>query len=125
MPKAKYNFIYKDLKTKIENGEYEFQELLPSENNLILTYGCSRNTVRRAISSLVMDGYVQTIQGKGVRNIFEQTPQTSFTLGGIESFKESALRNHQLTKKPQKKPGFYPAPSSITCNAFIIWMIKP
>lgn len=121
MPKAKYNFIYKDLKTKIENGEYEFQELLPSENNLILTYGCSRNTVRRAISSLVMDGYVQTIQGKGVRNIFEQTPQTSFTLGGIESFKESALRNHQTPKttvicfteliadeKIAKKTGFLP-----------------
>mgnify|MGYP001101999697 CR=1 FL=1 len=96
MPKAKYDDIYKDLKEKIENGEYEFQELLPSENQLVLHYGCSRNTVRRAIHSLVMNGYVQTMQGKGVRNIFEQAQQTSFTLGGIESFKESALRNHQI-----------------------------
>ena len=66
MPKAKYAEIYKDLKCKIENGEYEFQELLPSENQLILTYACSRNTIRRAIASLVTDGYVQTMQGKGV-----------------------------------------------------------
>lgn len=121
MPKAKYNDIYKDLKARIENGEYEFQELLPSENQLILNYGCSRNTVRRAISTLVMDGYVQTMQGKGVRNIFLPTQQASFTLGGIESFKESALRNHQtpITKvicfteltadgKIAKKTGFAP-----------------
>ena len=84
MPKAKYDFIYKDLKSRIENGEYEFQELLPSENHLVLTYGCSRNTVRRAVAALVTDGYVQTMQGKGVRNIFEPAQQTSFTLGGIE-----------------------------------------
>lgn len=98
MPKAKYAEIYKDLKRKIETGKYEFQELLPSENQLILTYDCSRNTIRRAISALVTDGYVQTMQGKGVRNIFQPTLQTSFTIGGIESFKESALRNHQVPK---------------------------
>lgn len=96
MPKAKYVEIYQDLKNKIETGEYEFQELLPSENQLIVTYDCSRNTIRRAISTLVTDGYVQTMQGKGVRNIFQPTIQTSFTIGGIESFKESAIRNHQV-----------------------------
>lgn len=98
MPKAKYADIYKDLKAKIEDGTYEFQELLPSENHLILTYGCSRNTVRRAISALVTDGYVQTMQGKGVRNIFQPALKTSFTIGGIESFKESAIRNHQTPR---------------------------
>ena len=98
MPRAKYAEIYKDLKQEIETGEYEFQELLPSENQLILIYDCSRNTIRRAISSLVTDGYVQTMQGKGVRNIFQPTVQASFTLGGIESFKESAARNHQAAK---------------------------
>lgn len=98
MPKAKYAKIYRDLKTKIETGEYEFQELLPSENQLILIYDCSRNTIRRAIGALVTDGYVQTMQGKGVRNIFQPTLQTSFTIGEIESFKESAIRNHQVPK---------------------------
>lgn len=98
MPKAKYAEIYKDLKAKIESKEYEFQELLPSENNLIHIYGCSRNTIRRAISALVTDGYVQTMQGKGVRNIFQPALRTSFTIGGIESFKESAIRNHQTPK---------------------------
>lgn len=98
MPKAKYLEIYKDLKRKIENEEYEFQEMLPSENTLVQEYGCSRNTVRRAIGDLVTDGYVQTMQGKGVRVIFQPAMQTSFTIGGIESIKEAAARNHQEAK---------------------------
>ena len=93
MPRAKYDHIYLDLKEKIERGEYAYQEFLPSENTMVCTYGCSRNTVRRAVSSLVRDGYVQTMQGKGVRNIFRPVEQTLFTLGTIESFRESALRN--------------------------------
>ncbi len=32
MPKAKFESIYKDLKQKIESGEYPYQDLLPSEN---------------------------------------------------------------------------------------------
>ena len=95
MPKTKYDRIYRDLKTKIEAGDYEYQELLPSESSLINEYDCSRNPVRRAIAALVRDGYVQTMQGKGVRNIYRPLAQASFTLGTIESFRESAARNHQ------------------------------
>ena len=93
MPRAKYDHIYKDLKEKIETEVYAYQEMLPSENVLVTEYGCSRNTVRRAIAELTADGYVQPMHGKGVRNIFQPVEQTAFTVGGIESFKESAIRN--------------------------------
>ena len=93
MPKAIYQVIYRDLKEKIENDEFAYQELLPSEHQLIQKYKCSRNTLRRAIGCLVTDGYVQTMQGKGVRNIYRPIEQTSFTIGEIESFRESAARN--------------------------------
>ncbi len=100
MPKAIYETIYKDLKKKIETDVFAYQELLPSENTLIQTYNCSRNTLRRAVSRLVADGYVQTMQGKGVRNIYQPIAQTAFTIGEIESFRESAARNghHSFTK---------------------------
>lgn len=94
MPKNKYKAIYTDLKNKIESNEYTYQEMLPSENLLIKKYDCSRNTIRRAISRLVQGGYVQSIQGKGVRNIYRPIQRTAFTIGEIESFRESALRNH-------------------------------
>ena len=63
MPKSIYEDIYKDLKLKIENNTFAYQELLPPENTLIQVYNCSRNTLRRAVALLVSDGYVQTMQG--------------------------------------------------------------
>lgn len=100
MPKSIYETIYRDLKQKIENDVFAYQELLPPENTLIQTYHCSRNTLRRAVARLVSDGYVQTMQGKGVRNIYQPVAQTAFTIGEIESFRESAARNghRPLTK---------------------------
>lgn len=95
MPKAKFEHIYKDLKEKIESGEYPYQELLPSENTMVTIYDCSRNTIRRAVSELAEQGYVQPLHGKGVRIIYQPIDQAAFTIGGIESFKESAIRNHR------------------------------
>ena len=95
MPKAKYDYIYKDLKEKIETEFYGYQQMLPSENEFVKEYGCSRNTVRRALAELASEGYIQSMQGKGVRNIYRPVDQAAFTIGGIESFKESSARNHK------------------------------
>lgn len=119
MPKAKYDQIYRDLKEKIETEVYAYQQMLPSENSLVQEYDCSRNTVRRALAELTAEGYVQPMHGKGVRNIFQPVEQNVFTVGGIESFKESAARIGRKTKtevlqfteitadeKIEKKTGF-------------------
>lgn len=65
MPKSKFKDIYEDIKTNIINKTYP-DNMLPSEYQLIETYDCSRNTVRRAIEQLNKEGYVQSIKGKGV-----------------------------------------------------------
>ena len=93
MPKSKYENIYKDLKMKIEAEEYEYQSILPSESTLIGIYDCSRNTVRRALAQLADIGYVQAINGLGVRVIYRPYDKASFVIGGIETFKETAARN--------------------------------
>ena len=94
MPKAKYEGIYHSIKKRIEAQDYPYQSLLPSENILIEEYACSRNTVRRALAELVADGYVQAMQGRGVRVIYQPVGKTTFTIGGIETFQETARRNH-------------------------------
>lgn len=94
MPKAKYEGIYHSIQKHIEAQDYPYQSLLPSENTLIEEYACSRNTVRRALAELVADGYVQTMQGRGVRVIYQPVGKTTFTIGGIETFQETARRNH-------------------------------
>ena len=93
MPKAKYEGIYHSIKKRIEAQDYPYQSLLPSENTLIEEYACSRNTVRRALAELVADGYVQTMQGRGVRVIYQPVGKTTFTIGCIETFQETARRN--------------------------------
>ena len=93
MTKSKFEEIYRDLKYHVEQGDYLYSELLPSENNLIGIYDCSRNSIRRAIAGLVKDGYVQAVHGKGVQVIFQPSEKTNFTVGGIESFQETAARN--------------------------------
>ena len=49
--------------------------------------------LRRALAELVNDGYVQTMQGRGVRVIYQPVGKTTFTIGGIETFQETARRN--------------------------------
>ena len=92
MPRSKFGAIYSDLKTKIEQGEYPYQSLVPSENTLVSVYGCSRNTVRRALAVLIEAGYVQPIQGKGVRVLYRPAAKAPFTLGRMESFHDTAVR---------------------------------
>ncbi len=92
MPRSKFGDIYRDLKQKIERGEYPYQSLVPSENTLVSVYGCSRNTVRRALAGLLEAGYVQAIQGKGVRVLYRPAGRATFTLGALESFAETAAR---------------------------------
>ena len=93
MPKSKYEEIFKDLKRKIESEEYEYESLLPSENELIQIYDCSRNTVRRAIALLSDKGYTQPAQGRGVRVIYLPHRQQEFTITGISGFTQAATEN--------------------------------
>lgn len=94
MPKSKFEEIYRDLKHRVEQGEYLYSELLPSENTLIGVYDCSRNTIRRALAGLVEDGYVQSVHGKGVQVIYQPAEKNDFAVGGIESFRETSKKNN-------------------------------
>ena len=93
MPKSKFGIVYNELRSKIETQEHPFNSLLPSENELTEIYGCSRSTIRRALAELIQRGYIQVRQGSRVRVIYEPVERNIFKIGGIESFKEAAVRN--------------------------------
>lgn len=96
MPKAKYEKIYQIIKERIESNEYEYQQLLPSENTFVTEFNSSRNTIRRALVSLANEGYVQSLQGKGVRVIYQPHRTSQYSLSGIESLYESTQRNQTI-----------------------------
>jgi GntR family transcriptional regulator len=64
-PKRGYREIAADLRSKIESGEWTPGSRLPSENDLIATYGVERPTARHALDVLKNEGLVQARRGAG------------------------------------------------------------
>lgn len=91
--KQRYDAICRELRAGIEGGTYPFQGFLPSERELTEQFGCSHNTVRRALSILREQGYVQPVHGKGVRVVFQAPARETFYMGDIESFSEARSRS--------------------------------
>ena len=64
--KPKYVQLREILRNQIEDGEFLPGSKIPSENELVETYGIHRLTVRNAINALVKEGLLKPVQGKGV-----------------------------------------------------------
>ncbi len=98
MPQSKYEPIYHTIKQEIETGLYKYGDFLPSENEYTVRFGCTRNTIRRALSLLTAEGYLLPQHGRGVQVIFRpEDGRSLFTIGGIESFAEAAARSGKKT----------------------------
>ena len=103
MPKAIYEGIYREIRSRIINGTYAFQEMLPTEAELTAEFGCTRNTVRRALSMLADEMFVQPIHGKGVRVIWLKGETDMLgALEEVESFGEFAKRNNAVASTEVK-----------------------
>lgn len=63
--KSKYYMLMEQLKADILSGRIQAGEKLPSENQLAASYGISRHTVRKALSILENEGYINACHGKG------------------------------------------------------------
>lgn len=87
--KAVYDKIYRDIKRRIESGEFAWQEFLPSENTLIAEYNCSHNTVRKALAILAREGYIVPVHGKGVRVIYYPRSHDRVVIDGLGPFKNA------------------------------------
>ena len=103
MPKAIYEGIYREIRSRIINGTYAFQEMLPTEAELTAEFGCTRNTVRRALGMLADGMFVQPIHGKGVRVIWLKGETDMLgALEEVESFGEFAKRNNAVASTDVK-----------------------
>ncbi|MFG2750059.1 GntR family transcriptional regulator [Streptomyces xanthophaeus] len=62
-PRGTYLQIFESLRQKIEKGG--ISEQLPSEAELMRTYGVGRTTVGRALRALKAEGVIESVQGAG------------------------------------------------------------
>lgn len=74
---SKYKKVYADIKEKIEQNIWQANQEMPTENELMEIYSYSKDTIRKALSLLEMDGYIQKRQGRN-----------------------SIILNHNLVRKP-------------------------
>ncbi|WP_105124407.1 GntR family transcriptional regulator [Streptococcus suis] len=61
---SKYKKVYADIKEKIEQNIWRANQEMPTENELMEIYSYSKDTIRKALSLLEMDGYIQKRQGR-------------------------------------------------------------
>lgn len=61
---SKYKKVYADIKEKIEQNIWQANQEMPTENELMDIYSYSKDTIRKALSLLEMDGYIQKRQGR-------------------------------------------------------------
>ncbi|MDR1251795.1 MAG: GntR family transcriptional regulator [Treponema sp.] len=73
------------IKEKIENGEWQPNEMIPSENELASSYGISRMTARSVVTQLVAEGSLYRVQGKGTFICEDKIEMTSLSYAGIRS----------------------------------------
>lgn len=60
-----YFQIQKDLRNRINAKEWEVEQLMSSETELIKYYNVSRATIRQALAELEKDGLIKRYRGKG------------------------------------------------------------
>jgi len=93
-PVPLYAQLREKLKEKIRRGEWKVGEQIPTEMELVKEYQVSRATVRTALDSLVLEGYILKRHGVGTFVVqlrpmlgFEPLISLNYALevGGIES----------------------------------------
>lgn len=95
-----YRRLYELLRGLIEDGSYQYGDLLPSENELCATHHLTRPTVRKALDMLVNESYIIRQQGKG--SIVQGKPKGIGILSLTGT--TSAIGQHILTTKIIVKP---------------------
>lgn len=82
--------LYLQIKTalaqRIQDGDYQAHERLPSESELMKAFGVSRITVRQALRDLHSEGLVFSVQGKGT---FVSKPKAAQNVQRLQGFGEA------------------------------------
>lgn len=82
-----------ELRSKILDGMYGPDELLPSESEMIRQYSVSRVTVRQATTMLAEEGLVRKVQGKGT---FIAAPTVEQNFLGFHDFAQELRKRGQI-----------------------------
>lgn len=81
------------IRAKIEDEEYPPSTVIPSENQLMETYGLTRLSIRSALAALEYEGLLKSVQGKGVFVAGAKTKRDMDNLSGFRSTMQERGKN--------------------------------
>lgn len=88
-----YSQLESILKGKIEHGEYNKGDFLPTEKMVMDQYEVSRVTVRQAMAALAQAGYIKCTRGIGTEVIYEKIDEH---MKSVISFTDE-MKQHSIT----------------------------
>ncbi|MBI3526087.1 MAG: GntR family transcriptional regulator [Betaproteobacteria bacterium] len=88
-PVPLYTQIKEVLRTRILGGTYKPHQQIPSESEMMNSFGVSRITVRQALGDLQKEGMIFKIHGKGA---FVSKPKAFQNIGQLQGFGEAMAR---------------------------------
>src|SRR4030067_2129480 len=109
----KYIQISNWLTEMIQKGRYAVNDKLPSESNLSQLFQVNRNTVRQAISDLVVKGLVQKKNGVGSFVLGRVLTPVKYTLQHISSFTDDMIRMGIVPQTRLIHPAVVAAPPKV------------
>ena len=114
------------IRNKIEDGEYAPGTAIPSENQLMETYGLNRISVRSALSALEYEGLLKSVQGKGVFVLGSNKQERNLEiLGGYSQNQDESegLSKRNIVKAVRKAGPFYARILNIKPEDYV-WFLR-
>ena len=90
------DWVGADLRRRIDAGEWETGERLPSEHTLMSEYSVSRATIRTALQTLEGLGFTSSVRGSGTFVLGRADDLGAIDLRRLESL-SATLRRHGYT----------------------------
>ena len=114
------------IRSKIEEEEYLPGTAIPSENQLMETYGLNRVSVRSALAALEFEGLLKSVQGKGVFVAGPKAKRNMDTLGGFHNTMRQSGGNTatRILSKALRQAGPYYARLLEISPESTIWFIR-
>lgn len=99
-----YIQIYGVIRRMIEEGKWQPNSMLPSEDELSKSFGVSKTTIRLAPSVLSQEGYLKRQQGKGT---FVKSPIPDSGLTMITRISDSLFKDDIYDEREVLESGIY------------------
>ena len=96
-PLTAWGQVERDLRRRIDVAEFALGARLPSEADLARGYGVSRETVRRALESLSLDGLLRTRRGSGTF-VADASEHPRFDIDLLRPWREQLLADGHVAR---------------------------